>query len=235
MAGLAGADMLGAGHADAPRVSQLLPGEGFAVLDLSGGWAWGYSLHDHYVGYVPADALAPEAQTTDMVYARHALVLAAPDVRSAVRAVLPMGARIAGTRVGEFVETAQGFVPRQHLRPMGDTPPDTVALAEMLIGTPYLWGGRGVGGVDCSGLTQLVHGLVSVPLMRDSDQQVMAGEPVEGELRRGDLLFWPDHVVLLADEGSVVHATAHHMAVVREPLEAVIARAGPPTARRRVA
>jgi hypothetical protein len=39
------------------QVSELLAGEGFGLLDISGGWAWGYSIHDHYIGYVKADAL----------------------------------------------------------------------------------------------------------------------------------------------------------------------------------
>src|SRR3546814_3535620 len=35
---------------DADQTSELLFGEGFALLDLTGGWAWGYCLADHYVG-----------------------------------------------------------------------------------------------------------------------------------------------------------------------------------------
>jgi hypothetical protein len=38
-------------------VTGLLPGEEFAVLDLSGSWAWGYRRADHHVGYVPERAL----------------------------------------------------------------------------------------------------------------------------------------------------------------------------------
>jgi hypothetical protein len=41
----------------AQATSQLLHGEGFAVLDIAGRWAWGYCTHDHYVGYVRADTL----------------------------------------------------------------------------------------------------------------------------------------------------------------------------------
>ena len=37
----------------AEPVSELLPGEGFAVLDVTAGWAWGYRRTDHLVGYVP--------------------------------------------------------------------------------------------------------------------------------------------------------------------------------------
>ena len=38
--------------ADSETVSQLEPGDEFAVLDITGGWAWGYRRADHHVGYV---------------------------------------------------------------------------------------------------------------------------------------------------------------------------------------
>src|SRR3954463_15618145 len=37
---------------DSLAVSELLPGEDFAVLDITAGWAWGYCCADHRVGYV---------------------------------------------------------------------------------------------------------------------------------------------------------------------------------------
>lgn len=40
-------------------VSELLKNEVFEVLEISGGWAWGYCAHDHYVGYVRAEGLEP--------------------------------------------------------------------------------------------------------------------------------------------------------------------------------
>lgn len=38
---------------DAEIMAELCSGEAFAVLDISGGWAWGYRRLDHKVGYVP--------------------------------------------------------------------------------------------------------------------------------------------------------------------------------------
>lgn len=233
--GLAGADMFDAADTGAQRVSQLLLGEAFAILDLSGGWAWGYSVHDHYVGYVAADALVGADEPTHFVVSRESLVMAAPSSRGAIVARLPMGARVEGAEQGEYLETPDGFVPRQHLVAAGERAADPVALALALVGTPYLWGGRGVGGIDCSGLVQLVHGLAGIALPRDSDQQAGAGQAITGDLQRGDLLFWPDHVVMLVDAATIVHANGHHMAVVVEPLADLIARAGPPTGRRRPA
>ncbi len=42
---------------DATMDTELLAGEQFAVLDVSGGWAWGYCHHDHYVGYIESHHL----------------------------------------------------------------------------------------------------------------------------------------------------------------------------------
>ena len=42
---------------DSESVRLLQPGEPFALLDDSLGWAWGYAGHDRRVGYVPSEAL----------------------------------------------------------------------------------------------------------------------------------------------------------------------------------
>jgi hypothetical protein len=44
---------------DAQVVTTLEPGEDFALLEISGEWAWGYRRRDHRVGYVPVGDLAP--------------------------------------------------------------------------------------------------------------------------------------------------------------------------------
>jgi hypothetical protein len=48
---------------DAETVSELHPGDEFAVLDITGGWAWGYRRSNHHVGYVPADLLQASSRS----------------------------------------------------------------------------------------------------------------------------------------------------------------------------
>ena len=43
---------------DSAMVSPLAPGDEFAVLDIAGGWVWGYRRANHHVGYVPEEVLA---------------------------------------------------------------------------------------------------------------------------------------------------------------------------------
>lgn len=212
----------------ATPVSQLLRGERFAVVDSSGGWAWGYSLHDRYVGYVPVDMLGPVTEPTHIVATPAALVFAAPDIKSAVIEWLPMGARL--TSAGEdgvFLAVENGFVHRRHITPLGEPASEFVEVATRLTGVPYRWGGRSGDGIDCSGLIQLALGFAGISAPRDSDMQAASlGDPItEGTpLRRGDLVFLPGHVGIMADDTHLLHANAYWMRVVTEPLADVLAR-----------
>ena len=237
---------------DHEAISELLHGEDFYVLDIAGDWAWGYCGHDSYVGYVPVHALQHRKKTpepTHLVSARAALIFIEPDFKSGVMKRLPMGARIAcgeASECGNFLKTGKGFVHVRHVQPIGtkvvfDGSNGTAALAEQLIGAPYLWGGRSGFGIDCSGLVQMALTMTGKPAPRDSDQQA-AGlgveiDPSRDGLQRGDLVFWKGHVGFLEDEHTLLHASGGTMYVTREPLQEAIDRIaklyGMPTAYRR--
>ncbi len=139
----------------------------------------------------------------------------------------------------KFFETDAGFVPKPHLRPLDRPFSDPVTVAQLFFGTPYLWGGNSVFGLDCSGLTQIACLACGIPCPGDSDmQEAELGQPTE-DLRHGDLIFWKGHVAWVVDEQTILHANAHHMAVAYEPLGPAIARIeaqgdGKVTARKRL-
>ncbi|MER7702281.1 C40 family peptidase [Kitasatospora sp. NPDC097605] len=65
------------------------------------------------------------------------------------------------------------------------------ALAQQ--GKPYVWGGNGPSGYDCSGLVQQAYKRAGTSLPRVANDQYAATTPITaGQLRRGDLLFWSD-------------------------------------------
>jgi cell wall-associated NlpC family hydrolase len=203
----------------ATEVSELLPGEGFAVLDFTAGWAWGYCLADHRVGYVEAIELADPLEPTHVVVEAQAPIQAGPDPMAATLSFLPMGARLHGTVRGASLEFEGGFVPLSYLRPIGEHDEDPVAVARRLLGAPYRQGGRTSHGIDCAGLVQLSLQLCGVECPRDAREQRMLGEPLPeaAPLKRGDLLFCDDHVGLMIDDHMAIQMSFAAQRVAVEP------------------
>jgi hypothetical protein len=219
---------------DAPRgsrTSQLLFGERFLVLETDEGFAFGMAERDGYVGYVLAGSLATPEETTHWVVAPATHLYLKPDIKAAPDVSLFFGSqvRVTGER-DAFLRIHTGHhVPRQHLMPLSARFSDPVGIADLFLGTPYLWGGTSRWGIDCSGLVQTALLACGIPCPRDSDQQEAAlGEalPEDEPLRRGDLVFWRGHVGMMANETMLLHANAHHMAVAYEPLDEAVARIG---------
>lgn len=219
---------------EATRVSELLPGERFAVLEYVGGWAWGYSVADRRVGYVEAIALAAPGEPSHIVCEASAPILAGREIASPVLCRLPMGARLHGEERGSCLSTEIGCVPLCYTRRIGEHDADPVAVAERLVGAPYLEGGRSLRGIDGSGLVQLAFALCGIEMPRETDRQRQLGDPVRaGEsLRRGDLLFAGNHVALALDSLRVVHVSLAARRVRIEPVAAARGGGQPSIARR---
>ena len=200
-------------------VSELLPGEDFAVLEYAGGWAWGFCAADHVVGYVEAIALVDPIEPSHIVCEKSAPVAADAGVTSPVIATLPMGARLHGHEAGACLATEYGCVPLSHLRPIGDLESDPVIVAERLLGAPYLAGGRSPAGIDAAGLVQLAFGLCGLAVPRLLDQLAAVGTPLaEGAAaRRGDLALFDGGAGLMIDDLMMIHASAAAGKVAVEP------------------
>lgn len=221
--------------ADGAILNELLIGETFFVYDKTDGWVWGQSATDGYVGYCEAQAFAAgdDHTATHRVAQPSTLLFPEPSLKTTPIGWLPSGGRIClgETRDdGRFARVGElGWVVASHCRPLAEREPDPVLVARQFIGAPYLWGGRTFRGLDCSALIQLAFDAAGIVLPRDTDQQERwtAGDiDTAGPLARGDVVFFEGHVGIMEDGERLLHANAHHMAVVSEPLAAVIDRLG---------
>jgi cell wall-associated NlpC family hydrolase len=226
----------------AEQLDQLLFGEVFDVVEVEGGAAWGQARRDGYVGYVDLAALSAQIiEPTHRVTAISSFAFAEPTIKSPAFGPLGMNALVrAGETKGSLVRLeGAGWAPATHLAPIGEAFIEPARAAEAFLHTPYLWGGRDSGGIDCSGLVQQALYAAGLACPRDSDQQARLGETVsETQLQRGDLVAWRGHIGMMLDEVRLIHANAHHMAVAIEPLAQARARiaaagAGEPIAFRR--
>lgn len=234
---------------DAPLDTEALMGEAVAVFDERDGYAWVQLQADGYVGYLPSSVIGEAGPApTHRVRALRTFIYPAPDLKLPPAAFLSLGAQVtaAGAEVGGYLPVATGgFVFAGHLAGPEAAEPDFVAVAERLVGAPYLWGGKTSLGLDCSGLVQLALASAGIAAPRDSDMQAASlGRPLDipadlSGLARGDLVCWSGHVGLMLDRERILHANGYHMAVAIEPLASAEERIrrssfGPITAIRRI-
>jgi hypothetical protein len=106
---------------------------------------------------------------------------------------------------------------------------DPVEEARAYLGVPYERGGMTEHGIDCSGLVHMAYRRLGRLVPRDADQQEEVGTPVgPGELRRGDLVCYGDHIAFWLGDGRILHATG------REGVQTVVEEEQPPELAARV-
>ncbi|WP_170349616.1 C40 family peptidase [Ruegeria atlantica] len=228
---------------DGPRDRQLLFGDTVTVLETQQGWGRITADKDGYPGWVNLDHLGAPVPDTHWVTAPATHAYAQPDIKSPDRISLSFGSRVQVlSENGRFLETELGFIPAVHAKRNAIHLTDPVSVAELFLGTPYLWGGNSRFGLDCSGLVQAGLLACGTPCPGDSgDQERELGEalPAGTEPKRGDLLFWKGHVAWVYGENMLLHANAYHMDVTFEPMDQAITRIleqgdGPVTAHKRL-
>ncbi len=91
---------------------------------------------------------------------------------------------------------------------------ELTTTAYLFLNAPYLWGGKTLLGIDCSGFTQMVYKINGIKLNRDAYQQALQGQTLSfiEESESGDLAFFDDaegnikHVGLLLENHHIIHA-----------------------------
>jgi cell wall-associated NlpC family hydrolase len=196
-------------------VSQLLFGEWATVQEQEKYFVKIQCLHDGYEGWcqrsqlafsdiLPANGTSTQyvSEWTDKVTVNG--VPANISMGSPVLAVEKLGIYEVQYMVSNPWQAAEAY----------PTPEAITARASAFLNTSYLWGGRSVFGIDCSGFTQLVYRFFNIPLLRDAYQQATQGEVIGflQETKCGDLAFFDNeegkitHVGILLNDHTIIHA-----------------------------
>ncbi|HMS30702.1 MAG TPA: NlpC/P60 family protein [Saprospiraceae bacterium] len=183
-------------------VNQLLFGESFTVLEESGSWSKIRSNHDAYTGWMETTIVQSSLQQsykqdrilTTTFYSDRLNTLLSP---------------------GSFIDKNDPESLSCHFPNSEFTISEALNLiSKNFLNVPYLWGGRTVFGVDCSGLSQLFLRFCGLNIMRDASEQSDMGLTIPfEELKLGDLLFFHNdkykivHVAIVFSTTKVIHAS----------------------------
>jgi len=200
-------------------VSQLLFGEMVKVIKTKGSlWVKVRSLHDGYEGWMANTLLKEIDETT----AKTSNEYAATDLLNTIhinekKMHIPFGSSLPAFAEGngKLNDTPYSFsgnyVKRTDMQPAADK---VQQLTSQWLNAPYMWGGRTILGVDCSGFVQVNYKMMGIDLLRDAWQQAQQGATVKKlkEAVCGDLAFFDDkeeivHVGILLNSEQIIHAS----------------------------
>ena len=234
----------------AEQATQLLFGEVCEFLERHRGWTKIRSTVDGQVGWVSSSMLTPTSSVIasslspdrlDAVVA-HPIATATP-INGGAPLLLTLGTRLPNYSQGTFevlgqqyripsicvnVTTAKRSTGAADLQRSDLQRSDLIMIAQSLLNTPYLWGGKNAMGLDCSGFTQVVYAAVGVNILRNAREQITQGEEVKllSEALPGDLAFFGytnretqairiTHVGLLLSPTEIIHCAGGRVHIDR--------------------
>lgn len=204
-------------------ISQLLFGELVEISEVHHRWLFVCNLADNYSGWVDRKMIKIlETEELQFLKKSHSFRISVPlsvckKTTSNETMFLPGGSILSAIKENDYVigdenlqvDEADVFVSNII------SADQIVTLAKQYLNAPYLWGGKSVMGIDCSGLVQLVFSICGIKLPRDASQQVEKGEVVDfiSESTAGDLAFFENsegkisHVGILLNPSQIIHAS----------------------------
>lgn len=220
------ADVLEQPEDGVPLVTQQLMGWPALVMGVEGDW-FHLQTHDGSPGWAKVDHFClghwPQNASTIQVIKPTTMLTPQPFSTYESFCTLFMGSIL--PVVGEenkrlkvvLPENKYAFMPKDatSIMPFGGRGQKKGILlaAGLFFGSPYLWGGMTIRGVDCSGLTYMAYFTNGYQLPRDCQDQFKVGQAVKREeLEEGDLVFFstidpgPSHVGIYQGDGLFINA-----------------------------
>ena len=224
-------------------LAELNRGTAVSVLGRQDGW---YKVnYDGKTGYMSADYVTARSSAGDLRCVAR-VISDGLNLRSGAAA---SGAVLATASRGEYVDVSgfengwfrvqysgkTGYMSGDHLTlaaarpaapapapaaPASGTGAEIAALARSFVGkAPYVYGGAGPAGFDCSGFTMYIYGQFGVRLPHGATDQMRYGAAVDrSQLQPGDLIFFHDdyyssstasHCGIYVGNDQFVHASTY--------------------------
>lgn len=203
-------------------VSQLLFGEQIQIIKEQNKWLYIKNIADEYQGWISSNCLNENHFTTQPKNTNSYQSIVTPLLHCLKTSSLEKIAIPGGGMTPPIVDNEFELLGEIYQTPHAQTTVienslsySVLTYAKQYLNAPYLWGGKSLFGIDCSGLTQVIFRMVGINLPRDASQQVKIGTTINflSETQSGDLAFFENndgritHVGILVSNNEIIHAS----------------------------
>ncbi|HET9570225.1 MAG TPA: C40 family peptidase [Bacteroidales bacterium] len=206
----------------AEMTTQLLFGEQVEILEVHENWLLVRNQADGYEGWATEKMLTKVSEESlKTLNQQKSLLLRDPitvfqSVDSGVLH-LPAGSRLFIKNKHFLTPLNTEIFPEKEIEKLAYTkalPDRILQTAYQFVNAPYLWGGKTIFGIDCSGLTQVAASVNGFQIPRDACDQALLGEEEFLSLSLpGDLAFFANsegrivHVGIVCGQNKILHAS----------------------------
>lgn len=180
-------------------VSSLLYGEKARVISQQNDWLEVQCLHDGYLGFIPESYFESSLSldwNSEISFINN---LSSIQIENQSFLLSP-GSKIPT----QLLHNLQGGIAISHWVP----------FCLQYLNSPYLWGGRSIFGIDCSGFSQVYAEYRGISIPRDAYQQAEVGISINySNHQPGDLAFFHNasgritHVGIVLEDQKIIHAS----------------------------
>lgn len=188
-------------------VTQILCGETYEILEIQDNWSLIRIFYDKYEGWINNKMISDLSEDRfHFINQQNSYVLKDAAYKCDINKNTELNWIPGGSSF--IVENSAYYLGNSELHNIPDSllshyhsAKNITDTAVQFLHSPYLWGGKSIFGIDCSGLTQVVYKICGINILRDASQQAEKGILIQSlnQIQPGDLAFFK------RDDGYIVH------------------------------
>jgi gamma-D-glutamyl-L-lysine dipeptidyl-peptidase len=194
-------------------ISQLLFGEKGKILQETDEWIEITTEFDHYTGWLEKKSIEPfDAKFSENTWQINTEPLLKFETKNSSM-IIPAGAEFPTPDEGGkfFINDTEFKLDLTKIKKSESL----VKTALLFENAPYLWGGKSIMGMDCSGFVQIIYKILGIQLPRDAKDQAEMGSLIANieESKTGDLCFFSNdadkiiHVGIVIEPFKIIHSS----------------------------